>query len=96
MSLQDVAGNAELARNVRAYRGKRPRREVTSDRHHKGHGMSRTIKGGKGAGYEFWSARPFNSGGGGKGRYAKRRTHRAERAQGKDQCRKDAYERIDG
>lgn len=42
--------------------------------------MSRTIKGAKSAGYEFWSKRP-QRGGGGHGPFAKSSTHRAERRQ---------------
>ena len=45
--------------------------------------MSRTIKGSKGAGYEYWSRRPFNRYGGLLGTYTKFRTHKAERKQGK-------------
>lgn len=39
--------------------------------------MSRSIKGSKGGGYEFWSRRPFS--GHGCGREIKTLTHRAER-----------------
>lgn len=49
--------------------------------------MSRTKKGGKGCGFEFWTARPFNKCGGSLGAYAKKRTHRAERAEGKKQAK---------
>lgn len=45
--------------------------------------MSRSKRGGKQSGYEYWSARPFNKHGGCLGAYAKKRTHRAERQQGK-------------
>lgn len=45
--------------------------------------MSRTRKGTKPAGYEYWSRRPFNRHGQGPGPDAKRRTHRAERQQAK-------------
>jgi hypothetical protein len=48
--------------------------------------MSRTSKGGKGGGYEYWTARPFNRGGSRPGAYSKRRTHRAERQQGKQEA----------
>jgi hypothetical protein len=42
--------------------------------------MSRTIKGTKPKGYDFWSARPGNKhGAGGFGKNAKKFTHRAER-----------------
>ena len=46
----------------------------------------RTCKCPKGAGYEYWSARPHNKGGGTLsprgGKHHKKRTHRAERRQG--------------
>lgn len=49
--------------------------------------MSRTVKGSKGPGYEYWSARPFNKGGGelspNGGKHTKKRTHKAERQIGK-------------
>lgn len=41
--------------------------------------MSRTIKGKKGCGYDFWSRRPPNSGVQGYGPFAKKVTHRKER-----------------
>lgn len=41
--------------------------------------MSRTVRGGKASGYEYWSRRPFNKHGGVVGPYTKRRTHKAER-----------------
>jgi hypothetical protein len=41
--------------------------------------VSRTNKGSKSPGYEYWSRRPFNKFGGAIGKYAKRRTHKAER-----------------
>jgi hypothetical protein len=41
--------------------------------------MSRTQKGAKAPSYEYWSRRPFNKFGGAIGKYAKRRTHKAER-----------------
>lgn len=45
--------------------------------------MSRTVKGNKASGFEYWTARPFNKAGGlysPKGnKFAKRRTHKAER-----------------
>lgn len=51
--------------------------------------MSRSVKGSKGSGYDFWTRRPFNKhGANGYGPYAKKRTHRAERAEGKDAVRK--------
>ena len=45
--------------------------------------MARTLKGSKAAGYDYWTARPFNKGGGLIGAYAKRRTHKAERQHNK-------------
>lgn len=41
--------------------------------------MSRTKKGSKGPGYEYWSRRPGNANGGIPGKLTKRRTHKAER-----------------
>lgn len=45
--------------------------------------MSRTIKGSKGSGHEYWSRRPFNRHGGqispNGGKHTKKRTHKAER-----------------
>lgn len=49
--------------------------------------MSRTIKGSKAPGYEFWSKRP-GKGRGGRGRYAKLLTHRAERQANKRAARR--------
>lgn len=51
--------------------------------------MSRTIKGSKHVGFEFWTARPGNRHGG-VGPYAKLLTHRIERHQGKEQARKES------
>lgn len=48
--------------------------------------MSRSKRGGKSAGYEFWSRRP---GSGGCGRIGKIITHRRERIQKKDIIRKE-------
>jgi len=45
--------------------------------------MSRTIKGTKGAGYEYWSRRPCKQRFPSPGPVAKRLTHRAERRQGR-------------
>lgn len=50
--------------------------------------MSKTTKGGKGPGFEYWSARPGNRAGGIPGRITKTNTHRTERRQGKDEARK--------
>lgn len=51
--------------------------------------MSRTKKGGKGPGFEYWTARPGNRCGGTVGKSTKTQTHRAERRQGKDVARKE-------
>ena len=53
--------------------------------------MSRTIKGSKGCGYEYWSRRPFNKCGGLLGKYSKFRTHKAERKEGKKQAVKGDF-----
>ena len=49
--------------------------------------MSRTVKSQKGAGFEYWTARPFNKHGGSYSphgnKFHKRRTHKAERQEGK-------------
>lgn len=49
--------------------------------------MSRTVKGKKAPGYEYWSRRPFNKCGGTPGKVAKHRTHKAERMSGKEAAR---------
>ena len=53
--------------------------------------MSRSVRGGKGSGFEYWTARPFNKHGGtlspNGGKYHKKRTHKAERAEGRAQSR---------
>lgn len=45
--------------------------------------MSRSVRGSKPAGYEYWTARPFNKAGGcispNGGKFTKKRTHKAER-----------------
>ena len=46
--------------------------------------MSRSIKGGKSPSTEYWTPRPFNRCGGQPGADTKRRTHRAERQDGKN------------
>jgi hypothetical protein len=43
--------------------------------------MNRTQRGGKAPGHEFWSRRPFNRCGQLVGKFAKKRTHKAERVQ---------------
>lgn len=55
--------------------------------------MSRTVRGAKGPGYEYWSARPGNKGGAGRpGKSTKVQTHRVERRQGVIQARKALQE----
>lgn len=54
--------------------------------------MSRTIKGSKPPGYYFWSPRPGNKGGGGRGKFAKVNTHRIERRNAKIAVRKELAE----
>ncbi len=52
--------------------------------------MSRTKKGTRSPGSEFWSKRPgSNKCGSGPGKTAKKETHRLERLEGKKQIRKD-------
>lgn len=53
--------------------------------------MSRTKKGGKGPGYEFWSKRPGKGeyGGTDGSKYGKKLTHKAERREGKDVTKKE-------
>jgi hypothetical protein len=53
--------------------------------------MSRTRKGSKGPGFEYWSARPGNRGGG-LGKSFKKATHRVERQQNKQEARQRANE----
>jgi hypothetical protein len=51
--------------------------------------MSRTNKGKRHTGYEYWSKRPIsNKSGAVPGKETKRRTHRAERRQAKKQVKK--------
>lgn len=49
--------------------------------------MSRTIKGKKGAGYDYWSRRPHS--GKGYGPDIKDASHRSERMKAKEETRKD-------
>jgi hypothetical protein len=51
--------------------------------------MSRTNRASKPAGFEFWSRRPGNKGGGGRGPFAKRLTHHRERRIARRQCRRE-------
>lgn len=50
--------------------------------------MSRTKKGSKGAGFEYWTPRPGNRCGGTVGKDTKTYTHHVERRQGKEAVRK--------
>lgn len=50
--------------------------------------MSRTVKGGKGPGFEYWGKRP-PTGHHGPGAKGKRVTHKAERQQGKQAIREE-------
>ena len=52
--------------------------------------MSRSKKGRKAPGYEYWSRRPFNRCGQTPGPFAKHRTHKAERQQGKRKISEDS------
>lgn len=54
--------------------------------------MSRTIKGSKGAGYEFWSKRPYS--GFGHGKYLKTMCHRKERREKDVEVRWEVDEMI--
>jgi hypothetical protein len=54
--------------------------------------MSRTRRGSKAPGFEFWSARP---GGGGTGKVGKQITHRAERNENKREVRRALRENHD-
>lgn len=51
--------------------------------------MSRSKKGSKGPGYDYWTPRPGNNGCQGYGPDMKRRTHRLERLEAKEQARKE-------
>ena len=57
--------------------------------------MSRTVKGSKAPGYEYWSARPFNKSGGtlsrNGGKHTKKRTHKAERQMTKKESEDFVY-----
>lgn len=52
--------------------------------------MSRTSRGSKGSGYEYWTARPGNKAGGVPGKLTKKTTHKSERQQGKQDAIKSA------
>lgn len=50
--------------------------------------MSRTIKGSKGPGYDYWSRRHPGNGIIGHGKKVKKRTHKYERQKAKEECRR--------
>lgn len=50
--------------------------------------MSRTKKGSKAPGQEYWTPRPGNKYGAHPGKFTKRKTHKAERQQGKRSAEK--------
>lgn len=52
--------------------------------------MSRTKKGRKAPGHEYWTARPFNRCGQTPGPFAKHRTHKAERQQAKAKAKEES------
>lgn len=54
--------------------------------------MSRTIRGSKPAGYDYWSARPLNKGGGLVGKFTKTFTSRIERRNNKKLVAKELDE----
>ena len=53
--------------------------------------MSRTIRGSKSPGYEYWSARPGNRYGGHVSKFTKKQTHKAERQNNKKLTEEDDY-----
>ena len=57
--------------------------------------MSRTKSGGKGPGFEYWTARPGNKHGAIPGKTSKKVTHRAERQQGKADIPKESKDPLD-
>lgn len=54
--------------------------------------MSRTKKGKKGAGFEYWSRRPTKFKYADPGKETKRNTHRLERQEGKQEARQEESE----
>lgn len=54
--------------------------------------MSRTIRGAKPVGYDYWSARPLNRGGGFVGKFTKTLTSRIERRNNKTLVAKELVE----
>lgn len=57
--------------------------------------MSRTIRGSKAVGYDYWSARPLNRGGGFVGKFTKTKTCRIERRNNKTLVAKELAELWD-
>lgn len=57
--------------------------------------MSRSIRGSKSVGYEYWSARPLNRGGGLVGKFTKTYTARIERRNSKTLVRCELKELND-
>lgn len=55
--------------------------------------MSRTIKGGKKGGYDYWSKRPYS--GNGHGKQIKKFTHRAERVIKKEETQEAIEEMFE-
>lgn len=55
--------------------------------------MSRTIKGSKGCGYDYWSKRPYS--GNGHGKQIKKFTHRAERVIKKEETQEAMEEMFE-
>jgi hypothetical protein len=58
--------------------------------------MSRSRKGSKGPGYDYWTKRPGNNGAQGFGPDVKRHTHRLERIENKKAAPKEQKENEDG
>lgn len=54
--------------------------------------MSRSVTGGKAPGFEYWTSRPGNRCGASPGAETKRRTHRAERRDGKQEAQRQQHE----
>ena len=54
--------------------------------------MSRSSKGSKGPGFDYWTPRPGNESGGRPGRVAKTHTHRVERQQARRLVNKELRE----
>ena len=57
--------------------------------------MSRTIKGKRGAGYEYWSRRPHNKTGGLPGKLTKKKTKKTERQANKKETNDASFRSSD-